>query len=79
MIPLLFALSFSEVKPILDARCVKCHNQYWPDKNWQKEELVIKNKDKIIFKLLTQAMPPNNITGMTEHERNFLVYWLRQQ
>jgi uncharacterized membrane protein len=81
------SVSFSEVKPVLDTRCVSCHAekpsfQGLPEApkgvKLDTPERVRAQALKIHQQaVLSNAMPPGNLTGMTDEERALLDRWYR--
>jgi uncharacterized membrane protein len=81
------AVPFSEVKPVLDMRCVACHAdkpsfQGLPEApkgvKLDSPERIREQALKIHQQsVLSKAMPPGNLTGMTDEERALLDRWYR--
>jgi uncharacterized membrane protein len=81
------AVSFSELKPVLETRCVSCHAekpsfQGLPEApkgvKLDTPERVRAQALKIHQQtVLSRAMPPGNLTGMTDEERALLDRWYR--
>lgn len=78
-------VTYSEVAPIVQARCVSCHATKNTDdvfKQAQKgviletEQLLNSHKVKALKQLTSKAMPLGNKTGMTEQERAKLIKYL---
>jgi uncharacterized membrane protein len=69
-----------DLKPILASRCAACHNEdSMPNKNWQKYKLAYTFRYNIKARVVTlKNMPPNNITGMLESERETIKKWVDQ-
>ena len=78
-------VSFAEVKRIIDARCVACHAER-PSFQGMAEapkgvkldtaERIQAQRGQIYQQtVLTKAMPPGNLTQMTEEERALLARW----
>jgi uncharacterized membrane protein len=77
-----------EVDAIVTSRCSMCHAREpsWdgivvPPKGVRLDapDHIYRNRDGIrMFSVLTHAMPPNNITQMTDAERRTLAQWLRK-
>jgi uncharacterized membrane protein len=76
------------VADIVTSRCSMCHAQ---EPSWtgvgeapkgvvlDTPEAIERNRRRIVlFAGLTNAMPPNNITEMTDHERREIVKWASQ-
>lgn len=66
------SVSFSDVKPIFEHRCMQCHSDsHW---NWTNYDVAFKNRDKIKFKVWTlRMMPPG---GMPNDERLKIRDWV---
>jgi uncharacterized membrane protein len=77
------------VTNIINGRCAMCHA---PEPAWPGIQIAPKNvmldtpaaiaqqADAIrMFSVLTHAMPPNNLTGMTVEERREVAGWLRER
>jgi len=82
-------VNFSEVEKIIDARCVSCHAQK-PSFQGIAEApkgVMLDTPERIraqaqqIYQqtALTRAMPPGNLTGMTEEERQLIARWFRSR
>jgi uncharacterized membrane protein len=81
-------VQFSEVQRVIDARCVACHAQK-PSFQGIAEapkgvmldtpERIRAQARQIGQQLATRAMPPGNLTQMTEEERQLLARWTRQR
>jgi uncharacterized membrane protein len=80
-------VSYAEVKPILDKRCVSCHAQQ-PSFQGIAEApkgVMLDTEARVLAQaaqihqqsVLTRAMPPGNLTQMTEEERQALARWYR--
>ncbi|RTL71652.1 MAG: cysteine desulfurase, partial [Hyphomicrobiales bacterium] len=77
-----------EVDAIVTSRCSMCHAREpsWdgivvPPKGVRLDapDHIYRNRDGIrMFSVMTHAMPPNNITQMTDAERRTLAQWLRK-
>lgn len=73
------AISFrKDVSPILNAKCVSCHNQDWSGMNLRDYETVSNLSDKIKRVVLKRIMPPAGITPLTEKERIVIYVWIKQ-
>jgi uncharacterized membrane protein len=80
-------VQFSEMQRVIDARCVACHAQK-PSFQGIAEapkgvmldtpERIRAQARQIQQQLATRAMPPGNLTQMTEEERQLLARWTRQ-
>jgi uncharacterized membrane protein len=84
-----FTLPPDHVTNIINGRCAMCHA---PEPAWPGIQIAPKNvmldtpaaialqADAIrMFSVLTHAMPPNNLTGMTVEERRDVAGWLRER
>jgi uncharacterized membrane protein len=80
-------VNFSEVERIIDLRCVSCHAQkpsFQGIAEAPKGVMLdtperIRTQAQQIYQqaALARAMPPGNLTGMTEEERQLLARWFR--
>jgi uncharacterized membrane protein len=81
------AVSLSEARKVIDARCVSCHS---PQPTFQgiaeaPKGVMLDTPERIDTfaaqihqqSVLTRAMPPGNLTQMTEEERQALARWYR--
>jgi len=77
---LIAVLTFSDVQPIFVSRCYACHTeQIQPGKDWTIYENAHKYAGTIKFKLKNKEMPPyNNVTGLTDEEREKIIIWIDQ-
>jgi uncharacterized membrane protein len=74
-------VKLSEVKSVIDARCLSCHADK-PDapkgvkldtpERIQAQRMMIRQQT-----VLSRAMPPGNLTAMTDEERQLLDRWTR--
>ncbi len=81
-------VSFSEVQPIIQKRCVSCHSAKPTDDvltvapnavMFDTPEEIRKKADRIMVRVVqTKTMPQGNKTGVTEEERELLGRWLQQ-
>jgi uncharacterized membrane protein len=82
-------VDFSEVKQVLDIRCVSCHADKPSfqgiaeapkgvklDAPERIRALALQIHQQTV---LSKAMPPGNLTGMTEEERALLDRWYRSK
>jgi uncharacterized membrane protein len=79
-------VGFDKIKTVIDARCVSCHAQKPSFQGiaeapkgvaLETQEQVRRFAQQIHQQtVLTRAMPPGNLTGMTEEERGLLGRWL---
>ena len=79
-------VSYEDVAPILQQRCVSCHGHNNTDevfKEAQKgvilesEKLVRLHKEKMLKQLISKVMPLGNKTQMTEEERQTVIKYLQ--
>ena len=78
---------FSEVKQVLDLRCLNCHSEKpsFPGLAEAPKGVKLDTPERIEAQrlqihqqtVLTRAMPPANITSMTDEERALLDRWVR--
>jgi len=81
------AVSLAEARKVIDARCVSCHS---PQPTFQgiaeaPKGVMLDTPERINAlaaqihqqAVLTRAMPPGNLTQMTEEERQALARWYR--
>ncbi len=72
--------SFSEVKNIIEQRCVACHNAQVISKNIQlhTDALIVANAQAIYQQaVLLKLMPMANSTNITENERAVIGTWFK--
>jgi uncharacterized membrane protein len=82
------SVSFKEIYPIIQSRCIQCHSASPTDKiftvapngiMYDKPEDIKRLSDKILQRaVITKNMPQNNITNMTEDERDLIRCWIEQ-
>jgi uncharacterized membrane protein len=82
-------VDFSEVKRVLDTRCVSCHADKPSFQGIAEAPKGVKldAPDRVRAlamqihqqTVLSKAMPPGNLTGMTEEERALLDRWYRSK
>jgi uncharacterized membrane protein len=78
--------SFAEVEEIISSRCSMCHMEspVWAGMNGPGKDILLDNATDIKryaslinrTAVLSNAMPPGNVTDMTEQERAKLASWL---
>jgi uncharacterized membrane protein len=78
---------FSEVRRVMDARCVSCHAEKptFPGLAEAPKGLKLDTPERIEAQrlmirqqtVLSRAMPPGNLTAMTDQERDLLDRWTR--
>ena len=81
-------ISYTQINKIITERCKTCHavkptNPAWASAPngviYETPNDIIKVKDKILQRVvITKTMPQNNITNMTEEERNTIRCWIEQ-
>ena len=81
------AVPFSEVKRIIDARCVSCHAAKPAFQGFAEppKGVMLDTPERILAQrlqiaqqaVLARAMPPGNLTAMTDEERALLERWSR--
>ena len=74
-------VSFSQIQPIVEERCATCHSGAAAPLGVQLEtqaEIEARAEDIERVAVLTETMPPGNVTGMTEEERELLGAWIAQ-
>ena len=82
-------VEFGEIRKIIDARCVSCHAEKPAFQGLTEAPKGVKldTPERIranavtIYQqsVLTRAMPPANLTGLTEEERRLLERWYRSR
>ena len=79
-------VAFAEVQPIVEARCAPCHSMTPTEVpsapggvTFDTPEQIEAHVDAIRRQAVdSRAMPPGNVTGMTDEERELLGAWIRQ-
>ena len=81
------ASGFNEVKDIVSARCTVCHaaepaweGLHWPPKGMvfeTSEDIELNAKFIFLHSGLSKSMPPGNLSGITENERDIIRKWYR--
>jgi len=80
-------LSYAEIKPIIEARCISCHATKNTDDVFteppkglilETEKQIYDNRQKMHKQVRTGYMPFSNKTGMTDIERAKLVKYLKE-
>jgi uncharacterized membrane protein len=71
------AVSFEEARAIVDGRCLSCHAGATAQAGLRLDDDAVlrARRDEVATQLSTRAMPPGNVTGMTDAERDSLVAW----
>jgi len=80
-------VKFEEIKRIVDARCLTCHaaKPAFQGLNEAPKGIVLDTPERIRAQalqihqqtVLAKAMPPGNLTGLTDGERALLDFWYR--
>ena len=74
------AVTFTEVKVVIDQHCLSCHGAQVQMKNVrldQKEGIQAHAQNIYQQVSVTKQMPMNNATGITEEERNLIARWFQ--
>ncbi len=79
-------VEFSRVESIVAERCAPCHSATPTMANAPPKGVVLDTPDQIAARareieqqaVAARAMPPGNVTGITDEERDVLAAWLRQ-
>lgn len=81
-------VSFTQIWPIIQERCVSCHSSSPTDDIWtappngvvyDTPQDIVKLTDKIMQRVvITKTMPQNNKTGITPEERDMIRCWIEQ-
>jgi uncharacterized membrane protein len=72
-------VSFAQVQPVIEERCASCHSGASAPLGVHLEteaEITARADDTERQAVQTRAMPPGNVTGMTEDERSLLAAWI---
>jgi uncharacterized membrane protein len=73
-------VSYAELKPVLEQRCVMCHGEALQSKNVRLDSAdALKQHSQTVYQqvVVTRLMPMNNATGMTEEERAMVAQWFK--
>ena len=73
-------VSYTELRTVLDARCVTCHNGQVQMKNVRLDTVDgVRQQAQNIYQqvVVTRQMPMNNATGITEDERQLVARWFK--
>ena len=80
-------VAFSEVKKVLDTRCITCHADKPSFQGFAEAPKGVKldTPERVRAQalqihqqtVLSRAMPPGNLTGLTEEERSLIDRWYR--
>jgi len=81
------SVKFDEIRPVIDARCVSCHAEKPSLSGLAEAPKGVKldtperiEAQRVTIRqqtVLSRAMPPGNLTGMTDEERTLLDRWTR--
>jgi len=73
------APTMADIRPIVEQRCVMCHNAQLASKNIRLDSAeALQANAQLLYQqaVLSRTMPLNNSTGMTETERLLLGRWV---
>jgi len=73
-------VSYAQVKPVIDQRCVMCHGEALQSKNVRLDTADgLKQHAQAVYQqaVVTRLMPMNNATGLTEEERALIGQWFK--
>jgi uncharacterized membrane protein len=73
-------VSYAQVKPVIDQRCVMCHGEALQSKNVRLDTPdALKQHAQAVYQqaVVTRLMPMNNATGVTEEERALIGQWFK--
>jgi uncharacterized membrane protein len=73
-------VSYAELKPVLEQRCVMCHGEALQSKNVRLDSAdALKAHAQTVYQqvVVTRLMPMNNATGLTEEERALIGQWFK--
>ena len=73
------AVVLADVRPIIERRCVMCHNAQLANKNIRLDSAdAIRTNAPLVYQqaVLARTMPLNNATGMLDDERAALARWI---
>lgn len=73
-------VSYAQVKPVIDQRCVMCHGEALQSKNVRLDTAEgLKQHAQAVYQqaVVTRLMPMNNATGVTEEERALIGQWFK--
>ncbi len=73
-------VSYAQVKPIIDQRCVMCHGEALQSKNVRLDTPdAVKQHAQAVYQqaVVARTMPMNNATGVTEEERALIGQWFK--
>ena len=73
-------VSYAQLKPIIDQRCVMCHGEALQSKNVRLDTPdALKQHAQAVYQqvVVSRLMPMNNATGLTEEERALVGQWFK--
>jgi uncharacterized membrane protein len=73
-------VSYAQLKPIIEQRCVLCHGEAVQSKNVRLDSAeAVKQHAQTVYQqvVVTKLMPMNNATGITEAERALFAQWFK--
>ena len=80
-------VAFEEAKPVIDRRCISCHadKPTFPGLAEAPKGVKLDTRERVEAQriairqqtVLSRAMPPGNLTGLTDEERSLLDRWSR--
>jgi uncharacterized membrane protein len=73
-------VSYAQLKPVIDQRCVMCHGEALQSKNVRLDTPdALKQHAQAVYQqaVVTRLMPMNNATGLTEEERALIGQWFK--
>ncbi|MGE0348790.1 urate hydroxylase PuuD [Hydrogenophaga sp.] len=73
-------VSYAQLKPVLEQRCVMCHGEALQSKNVRLDtpEGLAQHAQAVYQQVVvTRLMPMNNATGLTEEERALIGQWFK--
>jgi uncharacterized membrane protein len=72
-------VTFEQIQPVMAERCAKCHSGASAPLGIRfetREQIEARIDDIERQAVMTHTMPPGNVTGMTEDERELLAAWI---
>ena len=74
------AVSYAQLKPVIEQRCVMCHGEALQSKNVRLDSPeALKQHAQTVYQqvVVTKLMPMNNATGLTDEERALFAQWFK--
>lgn len=73
-------LSFEvDILPIIEQRCTACHNQGSGLADYTNYQTSFNSTAKLLNRVtILKDMPRNNVTGMTQPERDLFAQWINE-